>query len=443
MNIAEHIAYLIGDSKREVILDYENYIPNPIILTEGFNEITYTKPTALVQEIEHPEGLISIQTVGAAASYNPVLGWVGNLSTLEQGNTYTIRYEGEDVDATEVYSITPDIPLGIIKQDVLESWIKGSIVKISKLMPSNLKLHMTASKSFTAGQYNGNTIPYDTHSESTAKGIDLNIIDSSDIIAVTRWDGEMLYDCRQIPLHMRAKARFGSGFLEECSETDPIYYVTDNFLSVEPSPEDTHSHELDGFCTIDYVSYPSVIATDLTMNDVPFDMQNIILIATAAKCKKYQIHSLKVPSAPVLNPDFKVVNLDNPDTVDAIEKAQQLIDNYSGDSFKDFLSEEDIDMAKTALTGSAAQLEIAKTELAEQDKAASEYLSEYSQNISKFTQEISSYVQNYKKFSTELEMLEAEYQELIYSMRGELPNKKQLKDTEKKLETIKQVVQRN
>ena len=40
-------------------------------------------------------------------------------------------------------------------------------------------------------------------------------------------------------------------------------------------------------------------------------------------------------------------------------------------------------------------------------------------------------------------MLQAEYQELIYSMRGELPNKKQLKDTEKKLETIKQVVQRN
>jgi hypothetical protein len=435
MNIAEHIAYLIGDSKREVVLDYEKYIPNVIILTQGNNEIVYTKPTALLSEIEHPEGVVQIVGQGLAATYSPFIGWVGNLESLEQGNVYTIGYEGEDVDATESYSLVLDIPIGVIKQDVLESWIKGSIVKISKLMPSNLKLHMTASKSFTAGQY--------TSSESTAKGIDLNIIDSSDIIAVTRWDGDMLYDCRQIPLHMRAKARFGSGFLEECSETDPIYYVTDNFLSVEPSPEDTHSHELDGFCTIDYVSYPSVTATDLTMNDVPFDMQNIILIATAAKCKKYQIHSLKVPSAPVLNPDFKVVNLDNPDTVDAIEKAQQLVDNYSGDSFKDFLSEEDIDMAKTALTGSAAQLEIAKTELAEQDKAASEYLSEYSQNISKFTQEISSYVQNYKKFSTELEMLQAEYQELIYSMRGELPNKKQLKDTEKKLETIKQVVQRN
>ena len=192
MNIAEHIAYLIGDSKREVVLDYENYIPDVIILTEGDNEITYTNSTALLSEIEHPEGIVQIVGQGLAATFNPILGWVGNLESLEQGNVYTIRYEGQGVDATGIYSIIPDIPLGIIKQDVLESWIKGSIVKISKLMPSNLKLHMTASKSFTAGQYNGNTIPYDTHSESTAKGIDLNIIDSSDIIAVTRWDGEIL-----------------------------------------------------------------------------------------------------------------------------------------------------------------------------------------------------------------------------------------------------------
>ena len=436
MNIAEHIAYLIGDSNRKVVLDYENYIENTIVLSNNIdNYITYTNTTTSIHDINHPEGVYQIVGEGLASSYVESLGWVGNLHELIEGSNYVIGYRGEDINATNIYSKEVILPEGIITQNILESWIKGSIVKISKLMPSTLKLHMTASKVFTAGQY--------TNSDTLSEGIDLNIIDSSDIIAVTRWDGDMLYDCRQIPLHMRAKARFGSGFLEECSETDPIYYVTDNFLSVEPSPEDTHSHELDGFCTIDYISYPDVKSDDLTMNDVPFDMENIILISTASKCKKYQIHSLEVPSAPALNANFKVAELNSPETVDAIEKAQQLIDDYSGDSFKDFLSEEDIDMAKTALTGSASELEIAKVELAEQDKIASEYLSEYSQNISKFTQEISNYVQSYKKFSTELDMLESEYQELIYSLRGELPNKKQLKDTERKLETIKQVVQRS
>jgi len=439
MNIAEHIAYLIGDSKREVVLDYENYITNIIILNNGPNDIKYTKPTAFLDDINHPEGVNRIVGEGVAAVYNPNIGWVGNLFELEEGESYTIIYDGDEIDATEVYSHIYEtasgsyiMPEDIIKKDVLESWIKQSIVKISKLMPSSLKLHMTSSKSFTAGEY--------TTSEATKKGINLNIIDSSDIVAVTRWDGEMLYDCRQIPLHMRAKARFGSGFLEECSETDPIYYVTDNFLSVEPSPEDTHSHAMDGFCTIDYVSYPEVKTDDVTMNDVPFDMQHIVLLSSASKCKKYQINSLEVPDTPKLSPDF---NVGDTEINSAVNKAQQLIDNYSGNSFKDFLEEEDIDMAKTALTGSASQLELAKTQLAKHDKLASEYLSEYSQNISKFTQEISTYVQTYKKFASELEMLESEYQELIYSMRGELPNKKQLKDTERKLETIKQVVQRN
>ena len=99
-------------------------------------------------------------------------------------------------------------------------------------------------------------------------------------------------------------------------------------------------------------------------------------------------------------------------------------------------------MAKISLSGAASELEIAKTQLAEQDKVASEYLSEYSQNISKFGQELGAYSAKYKKLSAELDTLQAEYQEHIYAFRGELPNKKQLKDTEKRLESIKQVVNR-
>ena len=98
-------------------------------------------------------------------------------------------------------------------------------------------------------------------------------------------------------------------------------------------------------------------------------------------------------------------------------------------------------MASTALQGSKSELDIAATQLAEQDKVASLYLSEYAQSISKYSQKISLYSQAVKKYSEELNLLQNEYQELIYSLRGELPNKTQLKDSEKKLASIKQVVQ--
>ena len=353
MNIAEHIAYLIGDSNRIVIPDYS-------------------------QDIN-----------GSTESY--------------------------------------------VKKDILEHWFQDSIVKISKLMPANLKLHMNKSKTFTAGEWQEDL--------DTGIGFDLDSLDSSDIISILRYDGHTAYEARMIPFSLRSKSRFGSGFLEECSETDPIYYINDRLLSVEPNPEDTHLDPLDGFCTIDYVSYPKPDANDESLEGIPFDMHQIVLIATATRCKKFQIDSLKAPEVPVINPDFVISSIDSPDTIDAIDKARQLLDNYSDNSFKDFLENEDIDMATIALQGVRSQIAVATLELSDKDKLAQQYLSEYSQNISKFAQSISKFATSYKKLNADYDTLQAEYQELIYSLRGELPSKKQLKDTEKKLAQIKQVVQ--
>tara|TARA_Y100001963_G_scaffold115087_1_gene159729 strand:- start:25267 stop:27138 length:1872 start_codon:yes stop_codon:yes gene_type:complete len=324
-------------------------------------------------------------------------------------------------------------PVNYIKKSVLEKWIKDTIAKVSKLVPSNLKLHLTKSKTFTAGDWNVNL--------SSGIGLDLNFLESSEITAVTRYDGEISYDCRQIPFHTRTKARFGSGFLEECSETDPVYYVNDMMLNVEPKPEDTHLDPLDGFCTIDYICYPDIDVDWDTMYGVPFDMQQVILIGTAVRCKKFQLDSLSLPALPVINPDFKIPQLDNPDIVDSIDIAKKLITDFEGSSFRDFILNEDISMATTALSGSAKALEIASTELAEQDKVSSIYLSEYSQNISKFAQGISEYANVYKKLANDYDVLQQEYQELLYSFRGELPGKKQMGNSEKKLAQIKQVVQ--
>ena len=405
MDIAEHIAYLIGDSKRVVIPVYTS-TPSP--------------------RLNNPqeENLPPMPQQGGAGN-NQTSPRIEQLPVSQRSS-----YNSNIANPAMQTSVSEDTS---IKKHILEKWIKDTIAKVSKLVPSNLKLHLTKSKFFTAGQW--------TVTNSPGIGYNLNNLGSSEIISVTRYDGEISYDCRQIPFHARTKARFGSGFLEECSETDPVYYINDMILSVEPNPEDTHLDELDGFCTIDYICYPDVDVNSTTMVGVPFDMQQVILIGTAAKCKKYQLDSLPLPILPVLNPNFKPPQLDNPDIIDAIDIAKNLIDNYSGNSYKDFLLSEDISMATTALAGSQKALEIASTELAEQDKVSSIYISEYSQSISKFAQDISRYASVYKKLANDYDVLQEEYEEILYSFRGELSGKKQMGDSEKKLAQVKQVVQ--
>ena len=436
MNIAEHIAYLIGDFKRVVIPIYSTGpVPPPIPDEETNGD---SNGGGIVPPQPDPNGEDTFEgDIYNTPKTDPVFD--DSLGDTEiTGDTGIIIDDPMDPDDDDA---APPIPamqttdiVNYIKKHILEQWIQDSIVKISKLMPINLKLHLTKSKSFTAGEWQSDL--------TDGIGYDLNNLESSDINGVMRYDGEIAYEARMIPFHQRSKARFGSGFLDECSETDPIYYINEMRLMVEPKPEDTHLDALDGFCTIDYICYPKPDVNDESLIDIPFDMHQIILIATAVRCKKFEIDSLEIPIIPVLNENFQGIRLDNPDTVDAIEKAQMLIDNYSGNSFKDFLETEDIEMAKIALTGSASELQIAALELSEQEKAGGQYLAEFAQNISNFAQSISKFATSYKKLSDDYDTLQSEYQELIYSIRGELPNKKQLKDTEKRLENIRQVVNR-
>ena len=441
MNIAEHIAYLIGDSKRVVIPIYPNTSPPPPPIPDdntnngnGNGNVPPPQPDPGAGDFFEGNIYSDIPKTDPVLD-NSMEDTTGDTGIIIDDPMLPDPNIGLDpMPAMQQNTFEDSAIVNYIKKVVLEKWLKDTIQKTSKLLPADLKLHLTKSRSFTAGQWDNDAQP--------GIGYDLNLLDSSEILAVSRFDGEFAYDCRQIPSHLRSKARFGSGFLEECSETDPIYYVNDMRIFVEPNPEDTHLDSLDGFCTIDYICYPDVDANSDTMFGVPFDMQQLILIGTAVRCKKFQMDSLETPTTPILNPNFKVPKLDNEDINDAIDVARNLLDNYNGNSFKDFLETEDIDMATTALNGSAKALDLAATKLTEQDKVSQIYLSEYSQNISKFAQDISKYKQVYSKFQVDYNALQSEYEELIYSFRGELPNKKQLGASERKLENIKQVVNR-
>ena len=181
-----------------------------------------------------------------------------------------------------------------------------------------------------------------------------------------------------------------------------------------------------------------------SITNIPADAQHVVFLDVAIKCKEFQMARVFSPTGAVavLNSNFQVAQL-NTDLVDAIEKAQLFIDGLNEDiTVKEYLSNEDVVLAETTLKASAAELQIASTQLAEQDKRASEYLQEYAQNISKFSQLIKNQSTDFNKKMQQRDILKDQYTESLYALRGELPSKKQLGESDKKLETIKQVVQR-
>ena len=64
---------------------------------------------------------------------------------------------------------------------------------------------------------------------------DTNLTDSNgDGVA----DTKMLVECREVPASLRGRVKAGSGWKEESSETDPVWYKLGKRIYVEPAPTD-------------------------------------------------------------------------------------------------------------------------------------------------------------------------------------------------------------
>ena len=51
-------------------------------------------------------------------------------------------------------------------------------------------------------------------------------------------DVKMLVECREVPASLRGRVKAGSGWKEESSETDPVWYKLGKRIYVEPAPTD-------------------------------------------------------------------------------------------------------------------------------------------------------------------------------------------------------------
>ena len=87
MNIITYIAYLVGDSKRKILPDYEP-IPLQLLSTQSNVTFVFTNPTVEIHEIDHPVGVSAIIGEDVAAGYVSGVGWVDDLHILEEGSTY-------------------------------------------------------------------------------------------------------------------------------------------------------------------------------------------------------------------------------------------------------------------------------------------------------------------------------------------------------------------
>ena len=151
-------------------------------------------------------------------------------------------------------------------QTELTQFLTDGAKEILTSLPDSKKQLFT-----TSNELNGSSVNY------TVAG--------SEVFAVTRDDGTINQPCRKIPARLSGRAR-DSDDMMAASATDPVYYVSNNLLSVVPEPSNSNNAHVQA------LAYPAVAFGDSSVARFPDEAEYLIPLYGAIKTLQNKMASM-------------------------------------------------------------------------------------------------------------------------------------------------------
>ena len=142
-------------------------------------------------------------------------------------------------------------------QTELTQFLTDGAKEILTSLPDSKKQLFT-----TSNELNGSSVNY------TVAG--------SEVFAVTRDDGTINQPCRKIPARLSGRVR-DSDDMMAASATDPVYYVSNNLLSVVPEPSNSNNAHVQA------LAYPAVAFGDSSVARFPDEAEYLIPLYASVK----------------------------------------------------------------------------------------------------------------------------------------------------------------
>lgn len=121
---------------------------------------------------------------------------------------------------------------------------------------------------------------------------------SDGVVTDIVYDEYLLMECREVPKAQRGRLAVGSGWLEEASETDPVWYRDRGKAYILPTPTMNA-----------YISYAAPItigADDLTLGQMPNEIEYLVILYATVKSSVILLRSLRseLPTLTYQSSDF-------------------------------------------------------------------------------------------------------------------------------------------
>lgn len=118
------------------------------------------------------------------------------------------------------------------------------------------------------------------------------------VVTAIVYDETLLMECREVPKAQRGRLAVGSGWLEEASETDPVWYRDRGRAYILPTPK------MNAY--ISYAAPITISSEDLTLGQMPNEIEYLVILYASVRSSVMALKELRseIPSLTYQSSDF-------------------------------------------------------------------------------------------------------------------------------------------
>lgn len=177
-------------------------------------------------------------------------------------------------------------------QTLTNEWLAQGVREVVSSLPPQLLNLMSSANAISSGS-----------------GLTVSSVGNAKILSVSRNDGSIDQPCREIPPSSKGRASSSSGYFDEATTTDPVYYIENNTIHILPAPS-ASSGANSGNANI--VAYPTLLysESESSHSTTPKEFFEPVIIYASIKALEYLAQSeedidLYIPILNVIKEDYQ------------------------------------------------------------------------------------------------------------------------------------------
>ena len=181
-----------------------------------------------------------------------------------------------------------------ITEGLLSTWLSESAKEVINILPPQVLY-----KAATTFEYSNEADDILDMTENVNDKIGTEVPESR-ILNVIRWTqeyqldlqtyiDELPYECVEIDAALRGRAYIESGYMEEATQQNPVFFRLSGKVYVLPNPVSFAATGINERAEISYVTYPDIEHDDLSIDNFPVEVEHLVILKTAVKAKFWQI----------------------------------------------------------------------------------------------------------------------------------------------------------